>query len=99
MEGMDGTVISAEHERRARQLAEELAWLERERRRDNTRMIIGIVVSLVIAIPMMAMSARVTTEAVGRAWLYGGLLLGDLGVLGSVGWGLWRAVDRGDAHW
>jgi len=31
--------------------------------------------------------------------LYGGLLIGDLGVLVSVGWGLSRAVERGDAEW
>ncbi len=88
-----------EHERRAAQLAEELAWVTRERRRDNIRMLLGVVISIAIALPMMAMSAHVTSEPIGRAWLYGGLLIGDLGVLVSVGWGLTRAVARGDAEW
>lgn len=100
MEGVGWAVTdNAEHERRAAQLAEELAWVTRERRRDNTRMLLGVVVSILIAIPMMAMSAHVTSEPLGRAWLYGGLLIGDLGVLVSVGWGLSRAVERGDAEW
>lgn len=74
-------------------------WVTRERRRDNVRMLLGVVVSLAIAIPMMAMAAHVNSEPIGRAWLYGGLLIGDLGVLVSVGWGLSRAVARGDAQW
>ncbi len=89
----------AEHEKRRAQLAAELEWMARARKRDNMRMAAGIVVSLLIAIPMMAMSAHVSDENLGRGWLYSGLLIGDLGVLGSVVWGLRRAVDRGDVQW
>lgn len=89
----------AEHEKRRAQLESELQWMARERKRDHVRMAAGIVVSLLIAIPMMAMSAHVTDEDLGRGWLYSGLLIGDLGVLGSAVWGLKRAVDRGDAQW
>lgn len=84
---------------RAAELEAELRWLTRQRRRDNLIMMTGVLLSLSVAIPMMAMSAHVTVEAEGRAWLYGGLVLGDLGVFASVLWGLNRAVERGDAHW
>lgn len=90
---------AAAHERRRLELEADLQWLERARRRDNVRMAAGVVLSLVVAVPMMAMSAHVTTEAEGRLWLYGGLILGDAGVLASIGWGLWRTVERGDAAW
>lgn len=89
----------AEHEKRRLQLEAELEGMSRARKRDNVRMAAGIVISLLIAIPMMAMSAHVSNEELGRGWLYSGLLIGDLGVLGSVVWGFKRAVDRGDAQW
>ncbi len=87
------------HERRRVELEEELRWMRAVRRRDNVRMAAGVLVSLAVAVPMMAMSAHVTSEEIGRLWLYGGLLIGDAGVLASVGWGLWRSVDRGDTRW
>ena len=70
-----------------------------ERRRDTRFMLAGVVGSVVVALPIMMSSARVTDVDVGRVLLYGGLLLGDAGVMVSVGWGLWRAVERGDTHW
>lgn len=88
-----------EHARRAQELEQDIAWSTRERRRDNVRMLIGIVCSLVIALPVMMMSARVTDEAIGRVFLYGGLALGYIGVFASVIWGLQRSVKRGDTHW
>ncbi len=88
-----------EHARRARELEEDLAWSARERRRDNVRMLIGIVCSLVIAIPIMMTSARVTDVEIGRVFLYGGLAIGYIGVFASVIWGLQRSVKRGDTHW
>lgn len=88
-----------ERVRRGAELEADLLWLTRQRRRDNLLMLAGILLSLAVAIPMMAMSAHVTVEAEGRAWLYGGLVLGDLGVFVSVVWGLNRSVERGDAHW
>jgi hypothetical protein len=89
----------ARNEARRLELEEELRWMRAMRRRDNLRMLAGIVASLVIAIPMMAMSAHVTSVEEGRVWLYGGLVIGDAGVLASVGWGLWRSVERGETRW
>lgn len=101
MEGVGGEVNAeeAEREKRGKELEADLVWLARERRKDNRRMLAGILVSLCVAIPMMAMSAHVTDEAMGRGWLYGGLLLGDIGVFGSVMWGLHRGVQRGEIQW
>ncbi len=88
-----------EHARRARELEQDLVWSARERRRDNVRMLVGIICSLLIALPIMMSSARVNDEAIGRVLLYGGLGLGYVGVFASVIWGLRRGVDRGDTHW
>ncbi len=92
-------MYTEEHTRRAEQYAADLEWSERERRRDNRRMLAGIVASLVIALPIMLSSARVSSEAIGRVLLWSGLVLGQIGVFCSVLWGLYKAVERGDTHW
>ncbi len=58
-----------------------------------------IVVSVVIALPVMMSSATVRDAELGRVLLYGGLLIGQVGVFVSVLWGLYRAVERGDTTW
>lgn len=92
-------MYTEEHIRQAEQYAADLQWSERERRRDNRRMLAGIVVSVVIALPVMLSSARVTSEEIGRVLLWGGLAIGQIGVFGSVLWGLYKAVQRGDTRW
>ncbi len=88
-----------EEARRARQLEDDLKFSQRERTRDNVRMAGGIVLSLVLALPVMASSAAVRDVDLGWVLLYSGLALGQIGVLASVLWGLHRAVKRGDTDW
>ncbi len=88
-----------EDTRRAEQYAADLEWSVRERQRDNRRMLAGIAASLVIALPIMLSSATVRDEAIGRVLLYGGLVIGQIGVFGSALWGLYKAVERGDTKW
>lgn len=92
-------MYTEEQIRQAKQYEADLQWSERERRKDNRRMLAGIVASVVIALPVMLSSARVTSEEIGRVLLYGGLVIGQIGVFGSVLWGLYKAVERGDAKW
>ncbi len=92
-------MYTEEHIRQAKQYEADLRWSERERRKDNRRMLAGIVASVVIALPVMLSSARVTSEEIGRVLLYGGLVIGQIGVFGSVLWGLYKAVERGDTKW
>lgn len=84
---------------RATELEADLRWLHRRRRRDNLLALAGVLLSVGVAVSMMAMAVHVTTENEGRAWMYGGLALGNLGVFVSVLWGLHRSVERGDARW
>lgn len=91
--------MTPEQEARRLELEEELRWMAAERRRDTRLMLAGVVGSVVVALPIMMSSATVTDVEVGRALLSGGVLLGYTGVVGSIGWGLWRAVERGDTYW
>lgn len=86
-------------EERGRQLERELHWLERERRRDLLVMFALVALSLAVGIFLMAYAVRVTSLEVGQRYFYAGLGLGNLGVIASIGWGLWRSVQRGDAEW
>ena len=86
-------------ERRGRQLEAELAWLERTRRHDLLVMFALVLLSLAVGLFLMASAVRVTSVEVGMRLFYAGLGLGNLGVIGAIGWGLWRSVERGDAEW
>ena len=86
-------------EARGRQLETELAWLERVRRRDLSVMFALVLLSLAVGLFLMASAVRVTSVELGMRLFYAGLGLGNLGVIGAIGWGLWRSVERGDAEW
>lgn len=86
-------------EQRGHQLEQELAWLQRERRRDLAVMFTLVALSLGVGLFLMASAVRVTSLEVGQRLFYAGIGLGNLGVIGAIGWGLWRSVQRGDAEW
>jgi hypothetical protein len=86
-------------EQRGHQLEQELAWLERERRRDLAVMFTLVALSLAVGLFLMASAVRVTSLEVGQRLFYAGIGLGNLGVIGAIGWGLWRSVQRGDTEW
>ncbi len=92
-------MYTEEDTRRAEQYAADLEWSVQQRRRDNRRMLAGIVVSVLVSLPVMMSSATVRDVELGRVLLYGGLLIGQVGVFVSVLWGLYRAVERGDTKW
>jgi hypothetical protein len=96
----EAAVLEAQaREARGRQLETELAWLERVRRRDLSVMFALVLLSLAVGLFLMASAVRVTSVELGMRLFYAGLGLGNLGVIGAIGWGLWRSVERGDAEW
>ena len=94
-----GDALTAGQVARARQHAEELAWMRRLRRRDALAFLASVAASLGLGLTAMAWAVHVTDARRGMVLLYGGLAVGSVGVLAATIRWLVRAVERGDAHW
>jgi hypothetical protein len=84
--------MSISHARRPtpHERAAELESLERLARADERRVLamggLALFVSLAIGLASVMMSAHVTSESEGRLWFFGGLVVGNAGILATIAW-------------